>query len=59
MLLYSPTLPKSEAEDISADANSYLPFKVLDNAVTKRIGEELDALKDEDEEGAYFTFTNL
>ncbi|KLO09243.1 transcription factor Tfb4 [Schizopora paradoxa] len=50
VLLYSPTVPKSETEDISADANSYLPFKVLDNAVTTRIGEELDALRDEDEE---------
>lgn len=36
-----------------ADANTYLPFKLVDNAVTKRIVEELDALPDAEEEGEF------
>lgn len=56
VLLYSPT---SALDDIAADANSYQPFKLLDNAVTKRIGAELDALKDEQEEGVCCTFTAI
>lgn len=36
-----------------ADANTYLPFKMVDNAVTKRIVEELDALPDAEEEGEF------
>ncbi len=54
LLLYSSTAPMSGADDIPADANSYQPFKVVDNAVTKIICEELDALMDEEEEGAPF-----
>lgn len=38
-------------EENVADANTYLPFKLVDNAVTKRIVEELDALPDAEEEG--------
>ena len=52
VLLYSSTDHKSDASDESlADPNTYLPFKIVDTVVTKRIGEELDALAEEDDEG--------
>ncbi|KAH8119077.1 Tfb4-domain-containing protein [Phellopilus nigrolimitatus] len=51
VLLYSSTEDKTEAvDDGLADANTYLPFKVVDTAVTSRIGEELDALSEIEEE---------
>ncbi|EJD02844.1 Tfb4-domain-containing protein [Fomitiporia mediterranea MF3/22] len=51
VLLYSSMDHKPEGVDDSiADPNTYLPFKVVDTAVTKRISEELDAMSDFDEE---------
>ncbi|EJD02839.1 Tfb4-domain-containing protein [Fomitiporia mediterranea MF3/22] len=51
VLLYSSTDHKAEgADDSIAVPNTYLPFKVVDTAVTKRISEELDAMSDFDEE---------
>lgn len=49
-------------EENVADANTYLPFKLVDNAVTKRIVEELDALPDAEEEGkigSAFSFASV
>ena len=40
-----------------ADANTYLPFKLVDKAVTKRIMEELDSLSDAEDEGK--TYLNV
>lgn len=54
VLLYSSSTAKLETEDISADANAYLPFKVVDHVVTRRIAEELDSLADENEEGEFY-----
>ncbi|OCB89375.1 Tfb4-domain-containing protein [Sanghuangporus baumii] len=51
VLLYSSTDHKTDAADDSlADPNTYLPFKIVDTVVTKRIGEELDAMSDQEEE---------
>ncbi|KAI5123036.1 hypothetical protein M0805_000472 [Coniferiporia weirii] len=51
VLLYSSMDRKPETADESlADANTYLPFKVVDTAVTSSIGAELDALSEEEEE---------
>ena len=36
------------ADESFADANTYLPFKIVDTAVTKKIGEEFDAMPDFD-----------
>ena len=50
-LLYSTSEQMADPADESlADANTYLPFKFVDSTVTKRIGAELDLLKEEDEE---------
>lgn len=52
VLLYSSTDHKTElGDDNLADANTYLPFKVVDTVVTTRIGEELDAMIELEEEG--------
>lgn len=66
VLLYSSTDYKTELGDDSfADANTYLPFKIVDTAVTTRIGEELDAMTELEEEGkisSYFKplrYTNI
>ena len=37
-----------------ADANTYLQFKLVDKAVTKRIVEELDSLSDAEDEGKIY-----
>lgn len=55
--MYSSTDHKTDASDESlADPNTYLPFKIVDTVVTKRIGEELDALSEEDDEGKPVNF---
>lgn len=52
VLLYSSTDHKTELGDDSlADANTYLPFKIVDTAVTTRIGEEFDTITELEEEG--------
>lgn len=59
VLLYSSTIPGSETDDITADANTYQPFKVVDHAVTKRITEELELLKEVEEEGCVMSESYL
>lgn len=60
VLLYSSIDRKDEATDESlADANTYLPFKIVDTAVTSSIGAEMDALSEEEEEGVFTWVTKL
>lgn len=42
------------ADESLADANTYLPFKFVNNAVTRRIGAELDLLKEDEEECKFY-----
>ena len=64
VLLYSSadqtrTNLENPNEDTLPDSNTYLPFVLADSTVTNRIGEELDALSEMDEEGEPFGFAFL
>ena len=64
VLLYSSadqtrTNLENPNEDTLPDSNTYLPFVLADSTVTNRIGEELDALSEMDEEGEPFGFPFL
>jgi len=55
-MLYSST--EAVTEDVpSLDANSYLPFKLVDSTVVRKIMDELDAIGELEEERGWLSFT--
>ena len=51
IVLYSSTEPPNELPHSIPDANTYHPFKTMNNAITERIMLELRSLTDVDEDG--------
>ena len=50
-MLYSSTESPNELPEAVPDANTYHPFKTMNNAVSERIMAELRALVDVEEDG--------
>jgi transcription initiation factor TFIIH subunit 3 len=55
-MLYSSTEPLTD-DSLPLDANSYLPFKLVDSTVVRRIVDELDAIGKLEEERESLSFT--
>jgi transcription initiation factor TFIIH subunit 3 len=56
VMLYSSTEPLTD-DSLPLDANSYLPFKLVDSTVVRRIVDELDAIGKLEEERESLSFT--
>lgn len=50
-MLYSSTDP---GVDQVIDANAYPPFRIVDSSVMRVIIDEVEATRDDEEEGQYF-----